>query len=252
MRCVALLVVALAQAAGAAGIAIDVGHYFEEPGVISARGRPEFEFNLALAHEIEGALKARGYTTKLIGADGKMKELWRRPRAAKGYDLFISVHHDSMREKYLLPWQHDGVERRYSDMFSGFSLFVSRESAERGKALRCASAIGAALRGAGFKPSLYHADPVVGENRPFADKDNGVHYFDHLAVLRTATMPALLFEAGVVVNREEEVKMSDQHVQQRIAASVADGVEACLKKDEGGRQKDEGKINGKNGNAYVE
>jgi N-acetylmuramoyl-L-alanine amidase len=71
---------------------------------------------------------------------------------------------------------------------------------------------------------------VFGENRPFADKDNGVHYFDRLAVLRHAGMPALLFEAGVVVNRAEEARMSDSKVQKQIAVSVADGIEACLNK----------------------
>lgn len=219
----------LAHPVAAANIALDVGHYLEEPGVISARGRPEFEFNLDLAREIEAALNTRGHATRLIGADGKMKDLWRRPRAAQGADLFVSVHHDSMREKHLSAWTHDGAERRYSDMFTGFSLFVSRENPDWKQALRCASAIGAALIEAGFKPSLYHADPVWGENRPFADQGNGVHYYDHLAVLRHAVMPALLFEAGVVVNREEEIKMSDKNVQKRIAASVADGMAACLK-----------------------
>lgn len=228
MRCVVLLLCILAQPAAAAVIAIDVGHYFEEPGVISARGRPEFEFNLDLAREIEAVLMVRGHATRLIGADGGMKELRRRPRAAQGAELFVSVHHDSVREKYLVPWVHDGVERRYSDMFSGFSLFVSRENAGLKRSLRCASAIGAALKKADFRPSLYHADPVFGENRPFADKDNGVHYFDHLAVLRHADMPALLFEAGVVVNRAEESKMIDSKVQKQIAVSVADGIEACL------------------------
>ena len=91
----------------------------------------------------------------------------------------------------------------------------------------------AALVKAGFTPSLYHANPVVGKNRPFADKANGVHYFDHLAVLRRAAMPALLFEAGVIVNREEETRMLDRSVRQQIAAGVADGVDRCLKKDEG-------------------
>jgi N-acetylmuramoyl-L-alanine amidase len=40
-------------------------------------------------------------------------------------------------------------------------------------------------RGAGFTPSRYHADPMVGENRAFADEANGVHYFDNRAVLKT-------------------------------------------------------------------
>ena len=139
----ALLLCALAQPVAAASIAIDVGHYLEEPGAISARGRPEFEFNLDLARAIEAVLKARGHATKLIGADGKMKDLWRRPLEANGSDLFISVHHDSAHEKYLMPWVYEGVERRYSDMFSGYSLFVSRENPDWEKSLRCASAIGA-------------------------------------------------------------------------------------------------------------
>lgn len=224
----ALLLCALAQPAAAASIAIDVGHYLEEPGVISARGRPEFEFNLDLAREIAAALKARGHAARLIGADGKMKEPWRRPRAARGADLLVSAHHDSVRERYLSTWTHDGAERRYSDLFSGFSLFVSRENPDWKQGLRCASAIGAALIKTGFRPSLYHADPAFGENRPFADQGNGVHYFDHLAVLRHARLPALLFEAGVIVNRDEETRMSDDNVRKQIAVSVADGIDACL------------------------
>lgn len=230
MRRVALLLCMIAQPAAAAVIAIDVGHYFEEPGVISARGRREFEFNLDLAREIAAVLTARGHATRLIGADGGMKDLARRPRAAQGADLFVSVHHDSVREKFLATWVHEGVERRYNDTVSGFSLFVSRENSGLKRSLRCASAIGAALKKADFRPSLYHADPVFGENRPFADKANGVHYFDHLAVLRHAAMPALLFEAGVVVNRDEEAKMRDGNVQKQIAAGVADGIDACLDK----------------------
>lgn len=229
MRRMALLLCLLAQPAGAAGIALDVGHYRDEPGAISARGRPEFEFNLDLARAIESVLKSRGHTVQLIGADGSMKDLWQRARAAHGMDLLVSVHHDSVQEKYLSIWTHDGIERRYSDMVSGFSLFVSRENPELKRSLRCASAIGAALQESAFRPSLYHADPVLGENRPFADRSNGVHYFDHLAVLRHATLPALLFEAGVIVNRDEEVRMSDKKVQKAIALGVADGVEACLK-----------------------
>ena len=229
MRCCALLLCMLAQPAAAAVIAIDVGHYLEKPGVISARGRPEFEFNLDLAREIDAVLRTRGHATRLIGADGGMSDLWRRPRAAQGADLFISVHHDSVQERYLATWVHEGVERSYSDMFSGFSLFVSRENGGLNRGLRCASAIGGALRKMDFRPSLYHADPVLGENRPFADKDNGVHYFDHLAVLRHADMPALLFEAGVVVNRAEESRLGDGKVQKQIAVSVADGIEECLK-----------------------
>lgn len=225
--------------ASAATIAIDVGHFREEPGATSARGRPEFAFNLDLARDIETELRARGYATQLIGADGEMRDLWRRPHAARGADLFISVHHDSTQARYQSTWTYEGSEQRYSDMFAGFSSFVSRENAGWRTGLRCASAIGNALVKAGFAPSLYHAHPVLGENRQFADKTNGVHYFDNLAVLRRADMPALLFEAGVIVNREEELRLRDGMLRKQMATGVADGIEACLKKDEG-------KINAKN------
>jgi N-acetylmuramoyl-L-alanine amidase len=157
-----------------------------------------------------------------------MNSLPARPRAAAGAALFVAVHHDSMQERLLSTWTYDGVERKYGDRFEGFSLFVSRENAGWKKGLACASAIGAALIKSGFKPSLYHADPKVGENRAFADKRNGVHYFDRLAVLRNAHMPALLFEAGVIVNREEEKRMADPEVRKRIAAAVSDGIERCM------------------------
>ena len=62
----------------------------------------------------------------------------------------------------------------------------------------------------------------------FADEANGVHFYDNLAVLRHARMPALLFEAGVIVNREEEKRMADPEVRKRIAAAVSDGIERCM------------------------
>jgi len=228
-RSLAVLLLALPLVATATGtIAIDVGHYLDAPGVISAHGRAEFEFNLDLAQDIDVELQSRGRATQLIGADGSMNVLAARPRAAAGASLFIAVHHDSMQAFLLSTWEYEGVERKYGDRFEGFSLFVSRENSGWKKGLRCASMIGAALIKAGFKPSLYHADKKVGENRAFADKRNGVHYFDRLAVLRNATMPALLFEAGVIVNREEEKRMADPEVRKRIAAAVGNGIEECM------------------------
>jgi N-acetylmuramoyl-L-alanine amidase len=133
-----------------------------------------------------------------------------------------------VQPRFLSTWEVDGEQLLYSDHFSGFSLFVSRLNGQTEESLRCASAIGAALRGAGFAPSRYHADPIVGENRPFADEANGVHYFDNLAVLKTAGIPALLFEAGVIVNRDEELRMRDPAVRKRIVESIVAGAGACL------------------------
>jgi N-acetylmuramoyl-L-alanine amidase len=199
-------------------IAVDVGHYHAEPGVISYSGTPEFEFNLRLAREVKARLEAEGLQTRLIGDKGNLVFLNHRTRAAKGADLFLSIHHDSARE-------HLHTRR---EQFHGFSLFISRHNPQLGKSLACASAIGEELRAAGMKPSRYHADPVIGENRPFADETNGVHYYDNLAVSKTAKMPAVLVEAGVIINREDEARMNDPAVRKGIAEAIARGVNRCL------------------------
>lgn len=197
---------------------MDVGHYSAESGVISASGRPEFEYNLDLALEVRASLEASGHGVRLIGERGDYAVLHHRTRDAAGADLFVSIHHDSVKER-LLP---------EADRFSGFSLFVSRENPKLPKSLACASAIGERLRAAGFTPSRYHADPVLGENRPFADETNGVHYYDNLAVARTAAMAAVLVEAGVIVNRDEDARLRDPEVRGALARAIAEGVMRCL------------------------
>jgi N-acetylmuramoyl-L-alanine amidase len=211
----------LALAAEAAEVAVDVGHYAAEPGVISASGVPEFEFNLALALELKAELEKLRMKVRLIGERGDYAVLHHRTRDARGADLFVSIHHDSVKER-LLP---------QAERFAGFSLFVSRFNPHAAKSLACASSIGARMKEGGFTPSRYHADPVLGEARPFADEANGVHYYDNLAVARSAAMASVLVEAGVIVNREEEQRMRDPQVRGRIAAAVAGGVHECLAKE---------------------
>ena len=196
-------------------MAVDIGHYPEEPGVISASGRPELEFNRELAVEVRRSLEASGFEVRMIENQPRLEQ---RTRQARGANLFVSIHHDSVRQRYLPEAQR----------FAGFSLFISRFNPQPQKSLACASAIGAELRAAGFTASRYHADPVLGENRPFADEANGVHFYDNLAVGRSAAMPSVLVEAGVIVNREEESRMKDPAVQRRLAEAIARGVKQCL------------------------
>jgi len=197
-------------------VAVDIGHYPEEPGVISASGRPELEFNRGLAAEVRRSLEAAGFEVRMIDTHPRLGQ---RTRQARGANLFLSIHHDSVRERYLSKAQR----------FAGFSLFVSRFNPQPQKSLGCASAIGAELRAAGFTASRYHADPVLGENRPFADEVNGVHFYDNLAVGRSAAMPSVLIEAGVIVNRDEESRMKDPAVQRRLAEAIARGAKECLR-----------------------
>jgi N-acetylmuramoyl-L-alanine amidase len=210
-------------------VALDVGHSLAQPGATSARGVPEFAFNRALAHVVRHWLAQHGWQVWVIGAEGDMQDLRARTQAARGADVFLSLHHDSVQPQYLETWTPAGVPQRFSDRFSGFSLFVSRANPELATSLACAIQLGAALRHAGFTPSLHHAEPIPGENRPFADRLNGVYYFDDLVVLKTATQPALLLEAGIIVNRTEEVTLQQPAVQTRMAAAIAAGLATCLR-----------------------
>lgn len=230
MRAVLLVAALVSMPAHAAQplVAIDVGHYSTEPGATSARGRTELEFNRDLALAIRDALLAARLRVALIGAAGDMHALAQRTTAAHGADLFISVHHDSVQPQYLENWVYESETRAFSDRFAGYSLFVSRRNRRLDASLACASSIGAAMRDKGFAPSRYHAEPIAGEDRPYADEANGVHYYDELYVLHAATQPAVLLEAGVIVNRAEELALRGRMTQQRIAAAVASGAAECL------------------------
>ncbi|HVQ61200.1 MAG TPA: N-acetylmuramoyl-L-alanine amidase, partial [Burkholderiales bacterium] len=104
------LLVFFPAAVQAATVAVDVGHFIEEPGATSARGRTEFEFNRDLAVEIDAAARGRALKTVLIGYDGFMSQLTARTAAAAGADFFLAVHHDSVQPYLIRTWEYDSVE----------------------------------------------------------------------------------------------------------------------------------------------
>lgn len=228
-------VLAASPARGAAPlVAVDVGHTRADPGAYSARGKGEFEFNRALALSLLPELAARGLRVLPINLEGDIARLDARPAAAREADLLISLHHDSARVEHLDWWTIDGARLAYSDVHRGFSLFVSRLNPRFDRSLTCASAIGARLLRAGFTPTFYHAD-----RRPLQDRRHAVHAYDHLVVLKRATQAALLFEAGVIKHREEELLLDDPERRARMADALAGGVAACLQAGAGSRSGNE-------------
>lgn len=217
----------LAGFAGRAGavpeVAVDVGHGLAEPGALSARGRPEFEFNLDFAGHLARELEARRLKVRRVNFDGMIGSLTARPKAAAGSDFFIAVHHDSIDEAFLLPWEWQGSPQTYTEVKRGYGIFVSANNPDLATSLRCATAIGRQLRRAGYVPTQWHAR----KHRP-ADAANGIWYYDRLVVLYRTTLPALLFEAGVIKHRDEELQLADPAAQQRMADVVATGLAGCL------------------------
>jgi N-acetylmuramoyl-L-alanine amidase len=220
---VASLLLSTATAAAPPRVAVDVGHTLAEPGAVSARGRSEFAFNRELAGLLLLALRARDVTVREINFAGTIGSLAERPEQARGSDFFISIHHDSIAPEYLQFWDWDGSEESHTTLKRGFGIFVSRRNPDLAASLRCASTIGAALRRAGFEPTPWH-----GRKHQPADAANGVWYYDNLVVLHKSTFPAILFEAGVIKHREEELELLDADRQARMADVLAMGIAACL------------------------
>jgi len=225
---VLLVSVFICFAAQASEVAVDVGHTLAASGALSARGVKEFDFNRVLAAGVLVALSARGLGVRPINVDGRIESLEARAQQAAGSDFFISIHHDSVQAELLEDWGWKGARQTYSDRHSGFSLFVSRDNPDPATSLRCASAIGARLRRLGFVGATHHAESLPGRSRPYADADNTVHYYDNLIVLYRTTLPAVLFEAGVIKHRQEELALRDPQRQKRMADAIATGIAACL------------------------
>ena len=204
-------------------VAVDVGHTLAAPGATSARGRSEFDFNRDLAREVAAALINRGIAARLVNDDGRIASLRERPKTVPDADFFLSIHHDSVSEHELTPWTWQGEAQSYSDAYAGHSLFVSQDNPAPDATLTCASAIGARLQRMGFVPTEKNA-----RRRAWADHANTVHWYDNLIVLYRTTVPAVLFEAGVIKHRDEELLLRDPARQRRMADGIATGVAACL------------------------
>lgn len=217
------------QAMAGVPVAVDVGHYLDKPGAISAHGITEFEYNHTLAAVIAARLTDAGTPVRLIGHRGEMADLRARAHEAEaaGAGFFLSVHHDSVKEQYLQPWIWQGRALRHAEGFAGFSLFVSRLNPRLDESLACASAIGAALRRAGLPVATHHGVSSEGVARPWADEANGVYFYDNLVVLKTATVPAVLLEAGVIINRDEERALATPERRALTAEAVVDGLQHC-------------------------
>lgn len=218
-----VLLASLSAAIAAPIVAVDVGHGLKDRGAISARGRSEFEFNRVLAGVLADVLREKHLAVREINFAGDIGSLVERPKQAAGSDFFIAIHHDSISENWLKFWDWDGSEQSYTEVKRGFGIFVSAQNPDLATSLRCASSMGAMLRLAGFTPSPWH-----GRRHIAADSENGVWYYDNLVVLYRTTLPAVLFEAGVIKHREEELELLDGERQARMADAQASGIAACL------------------------
>ena len=211
-------------------VLIDVGHTATSPGADSARGVPEYEFNLKLADVIAQSLHEAGFdkTVRLVTGGSRLTSLFQRVASANNLqtDLFISIHHDSVPDNLKETWQYEGKKYSYSDRFSGYAIFVSNDNADRAASLAFGHSLGQELQKRGLRYTPHYTLPLMGRYRhELIDEESGVYRYDHLIVLHTAHMPAVLLEAGSIVNRQEELELATPERRLLVAEAVTTAVE---------------------------
>lgn len=210
---------------------IDVGHTAESPGATSSRGAKEYDFNLRLATLIHGALVDAGFAkTVLLVTEGKARpSLAKRVDVANrsSADLFLSIHHDSVPAKFLQKWEFDGQEFVYSDRFKGHSIFVSQHNTHAAASVLFGKLLGEQLKARGLIYTPHYTESFMGNRRrTLVDARAGLYRYDQLMVLKDTAMPAVLLEAGSIINRDEELLMGRPEHQAVISAAVVDAVDA--------------------------
>jgi N-acetylmuramoyl-L-alanine amidase len=209
-------------------VLIDVGHTPDDPGAISAHGNPEYGYNLNLANMAMTQLVDAGFRqTTLILVKGRgYGQLLQRAQIANRIapDLLLSIHHDSTRERYLSRWVFAGVERPYSDKFSGHSLFVSVRNRFYKQSVAFAKLIGRELASAGLQYTPQHAEDIPTARLPLIDAELGVYRYDNLVVLKDSHVPAVLFEAGLIINRKEELVLGSKEHQALLVKAITNAV----------------------------
>ena len=211
-------------------VVVDVGHTAEAPGAISARGAREYDFNLRLAKPIAQKLNESGFerTVLLVTEGPSRKGLKQRVARANGLsaDLLLSIHHDSVPDSFLEKWEFEGTERKFSDRFEGHSIFISNDGGDPRGSLLFGRLLGNELKARGLRYTPHYTQRFMGHRqRILVDADAGVYRYDQLIVLKNTRIPAVLLEAGSIINRNEELLVSSPERQALISASVVDAVD---------------------------
>jgi N-acetylmuramoyl-L-alanine amidase len=211
-------------------VVVDVGHTLEVPGADSARGVPEYAFNLQLAREVKQALVDAGFeqAVLMITATAPWRGLFERAARANAMhaNLFIAIHHDSVPDNLKHIWEYAGQKNEFNDDYPGYAIFISQDNADPAGSLLFGSLLGHELERYGLQYTPHYTLALMGHRRRIlVDAEAGVYRYDQLIVLRATRMPAVLLEAGSIVNRQEELELATPERRSLTSAAIVSAVE---------------------------
>ena len=205
-------------------LVLDAGHTPQQGGALGIQGIYEVVYNDRFVAELKPALEQAGWRVLLTRTPEQNITLAQRAALANQHQahLFLSIHHDSAQMHYLEAITVNGKPAYQTRQpIRGYSLFVSQLNPHFAQSQRLAETLGKQLYRLKRPPTLHHAEAIAGENRPLLNKQYGVYQYDQLAVLRQTTMPAVLLEIGVIVDKEDEAYISQaSHRKAMIQAIV--------------------------------
>jgi N-acetylmuramoyl-L-alanine amidase len=141
-------------------------------------------------------------------------------------DLFIAIHHDSVPDNLLQTWPYGGQDQHYNDDYPGYAIFVSNDNPHRAGSLLFGRFLGQELQSRGLQYTPHYTLPLMGHRRrELLDAKAGVYRYDQLIVLRETHMPAVLLEAGSIVNRQEELQLASPERRTLTSAAIVAAVE---------------------------
>ena len=123
-------------------------------------------------------------------------------------------------------WDYGGQKTEFNDDYPGYAIFISNDNADPAGSLRFGSLLGRELERRSLHYTPHYTLALMGHYRHIlVDSEAGVYRYDHLIVLRRTTMPAVLLEAGSIVNRQEEVELGTPERRSLTSAAVVAAVE---------------------------
>ncbi|MBQ7585220.1 MAG: N-acetylmuramoyl-L-alanine amidase [Desulfovibrionaceae bacterium] len=200
----------------AASFILDPGHSPKRPGTASCSGGLEYRYNEILTETIVNYLRKQRIPVEVTKAKGGEISLQDRAKKAQGKRLFLSIHHDSAQEQFIQKINGHPC----SNKARGYSLFVSGKNPYFERSLMYAKVLGQMLVERGLTPSTHHGEPIKGENRLCLDPKLGIYQFDDLIVLKQSKAPALLLEAAVIINPEDDELARSFNYQLIIAEAI--------------------------------
>ncbi len=207
-------------------VVLDPGHGGEDQGAKSPRGLLEKDLTLSVSRLVAAYLQRAGVAVRLTREGDEGVSLTDRVALANRLqaDCFVSIHANASTARGAR-----GAE----------TYFMSAEATDAEAAHAAATENAAAGDVQLILWELAHVANLEASSRLALElqtrlnqlsgiRDRGVKQAP-FAVLTGTTMPAVLVEVGFLSNPEEEVRLASPAEQERLAATVAEGILAFLR-----------------------